>query len=110
MNVKELYNGRKKMTEAGVIGQSRVMAFDPVSNWYNVPFDAAMWLVLYLFIRGALEGIEASHIHHVGPLLTLFKTSQDLANNRQANIPIKSNRRNEPLYVATTLCICISLI
>ena len=51
------------------VGQSYVMTFDPVSNYYNVPFDAAMWLVLHLFVWGTLEGIKASHIMFiVGPL------------------------------------------
>ncbi|KIM43874.1 hypothetical protein M413DRAFT_9764 [Hebeloma cylindrosporum] len=84
------------------VGLSRVMSFDPVTNWFNVPFDAAMWIVLYLFLRGALEGINAScRVFIVGPYsLASCKTLQDLANNKLANIPIKASMKDEPLFLA----------
>ena len=76
------------------------MTFDPVLNWYNVPFDAAMWIVLYLLMRGALDGIEVSVSRGTDLSVThsfASKTLEDLANNELAEIKINPEMQDDPL-------------
>ncbi|KIJ95156.1 hypothetical protein K443DRAFT_11605 [Laccaria amethystina LaAM-08-1] len=68
-----------------VEGQTREYWLTPIQNWENVTFDAAFWYVLYLFLRGALVGIN---------------TMDDLRNHTNYSLPIKEEKKHEPLHAA----------
>lgn len=66
-----------------VQGQAREYWLTPIQNWENVTFDVAFWYVLYLFLRGALDGIN---------------TMDDLRNYSDYSLRIKDEKKHEPLH------------
>jgi len=50
----------------------RSVTLEPVQNWYNVTFDVAFWMVMYLFVRGAFRDVHVSLFFSLAQTFLMF--------------------------------------
>ena len=80
----------------------RSVTLEPVQNWYNVTFDVAFWMVMYLFVRGAFQDIHVSlfsffFFTRANLADVLLQTKEDLITNKRFQLQFKEEFKDQPL-------------